>query len=77
MSKTYKVHRNYDVDWITLENPCRCHEPESGLTIFSSEYEASVQQLDILASYNQTNNGTILSEDNIEWDHLRKSECEA
>ena len=33
MSDKYAVHRNYDVDWITLENPCRCYPPASGIDL--------------------------------------------
>ena len=77
MSDKYKVHRNYDVDWITMENPCRCSPPASGLTIFSPGAEPTIHQLEILESYNHTMNGTILSADNIEWDHIRVSECKA
>ena len=76
MGKTYKVHRNYDMDWMTLEEPCRCKGPASGLTIFSEEHP-SVKAMEALAKYNNTMNGTILSQENIEWDKLRKSECEA
>ena len=76
MGKTYKVHRDYDVDWMTLEDPCRCERPSSGMTIFSQE-SPSVKAMAALASYNNTMNGTVMSHENIEWGKLKKSECEA
>ena len=78
MGKTYKVHRNYDDDFMTMENPCRCSGPASGITIFDQERgNLSVQQTEALVQYNITRNGTVFGASDIEWDHLRKSECEA
>ena len=77
MSSKYKVHRNYDVDWITKENPCRCSNPLSGITIFNQETTPDVHQTDILKSYNETMNGTIFTANDIKWENLRKSECVA
>ena len=78
MGKTYKVHRNFDDDWITMENPCRCSSPESGVTIFDeAPGNLTVQQTESLLHYNSTRNGTVFSAADIEWDHLSKSECHA
>ena len=37
MSKYFKIHKNFDLDTITLEEPCRCEAPFDGeKTIFSN-----------------------------------------
>ena len=76
MGKTYKVHRNFDEDWMTLEDPCRCISPVSGLTIFD-EANLTVSQASSLEKYNSTMNGTVNSAADIKWGELSKSYCEA
>ena len=76
MGKTYKVHRNFDEDWMTLEEPCRCTTPVSGRTIFD-EANLTVTQTSSLVKYNTTMNGTVNSAADIMWGELSKSDCEA
>ena len=76
MGKTYKVHRNFDEDWMTLEDPCRCSSPVSGKTIFD-EANLTVTQTSSLVKYNTTMNGTVYSASDIQWEGLTKSYCEA
>ena len=76
MGKTYKVHRNFDEDWMTLEDPCRCSSPASGGTIFD-EANLTVLQTNSLEQYNSTMNGTVHSASDIQWERLSKSYCEA
>ena len=78
MGKTYKVHKFFDVDEITKEEPCTCSGPEeSGITIFNILHNSTESELQILNSYNTTRNGTIFSEEDVDWAQLKKSECEA
>jgi len=77
MSSKYKVHRNYDADWMTAETPCRCSAPATPSTIFSADSTHSVHAMETLAAYNRTMNGTVMTEQDIVWDSLRKSECKA
>ena len=85
MGKTYKVHKFFDVDEITKEEPCTCSSPvkigeesaESGITIFNILHNTTESELQILNSYNTTRNGTIFSEEDVDWAQLKKSECEA
>ena len=85
MGKTYKVHKFFDVDEMTMEEPCTCSSPvnfgeessESGTTIFNSLHFSTESELNILHSYNTTRNGTIFSEEDVDWAQLKKSECEA
>ena len=76
MGKTYKVHRNFDEDWMTLEDPCRCSSPVSGWTIFDKDI-LTVHQTNSLEKYNSTMNGTVHSAADIKWEGLSKSYCEA
>eukprot|EP00092_Neocalanus_flemingeri_P037562 GFUD01040897.1.p1 GENE.GFUD01040897.1~~GFUD01040897.1.p1 ORF type:complete len:877 (+),score=230.71 GFUD01040897.1:117-2747(+) len=77
MGKTYKVHKYFDVDEMTNEEPCRCSSPESGISIFDRLNNSTASQLKTLHSYNTTTNGTVLSTADIDWSELKKSECEA
>ena len=53
MSSKYKVHRNYDADWMTAETPCRCSAPATPSTIFSADSTHSVHAMETLAAYNR------------------------
>ena len=76
MGKTYKVHRNFDQDWMTIEDPCRCSSPVSGWTIFD-QANLTVVESNSLEEYNATMNGTVNSASDIKWEGLSKSHCEA
>ena len=54
MSSKYKVHRNYDADWMTAETPCRCSAPATPSTIFSADSTHSVHAMETLAAYNRS-----------------------
>ena len=77
MSKTYKVHKFFDVDELTTEDPCRCSSPSSGVNIFSNISFASQKELKILDEYNISQNGIVQSASQIDWPNLKRSECEA
>jgi len=77
MSKTYKVHKYFDVDDLTTEDPCRCSSPSSGVSIFSNISFASQKELKILDEYNISQNGIVKSAGQIDWPNLKRSECEA
>ena len=77
MGKTYKVHLSFDVDEMTTEDPCTCSGPESGKSIFNFFHNSTKKELQIFNSYNTTMNGSILSEEDVDWSQLKKSECEA
>ena len=74
MGKTYKVHKYFDVDDMTTEEPCNCSSPESGPTIFDRLHNSTESELTLLNSYNST--GTVFSADDVVWSQLKKSECE-
>jgi len=74
MGKTYKVHKYFDVDDMTTEEPCRCYSPESGFTIFDRLHNSTESELTLLNSYNST--GTVFSAEDVDWTQLKKSECE-
>ena len=76
MSKTYKVHKFFDLDDLTTEEPCRCSSPVSGMSIFSSLVNATESQLQSVHSYNASMGGTIFSEEDVDWAGLKKSQCE-
>ena len=77
MGYKYAVHRNYNFEWMTKEDPCRCSSPQSGISIFNMDEEPTVHQMEYLSSYNKTMNGTIFSASDVDWNHLKKSQCEA
>jgi len=77
MGKTYKVHLSFDVDEMTKEKPCVCSGPEEGKSIFNFFHNSTKKELQIFNSYNTTMNGSIISEENVVWSELKKSECEA
>ena len=75
MSKTYKVHKYFDLDDITIEQPCTCKPPSSNVTIFSNITYASQSNLTVLDNYNNTMGGGVFSANDITWDELKKSQC--
>jgi len=76
MGKTYKVHKNLLLDEMTFEKHCECQGP-GNLTIFETNFNATEAQTEVLNAYNATSNGTIFSEEDIDWHYLKVSECEA
>ena len=76
MSKTYKVHKYFDLDDLTTEDPCRCSGPEAGTSIFSSLGNATEKELELVDSYNSSMEGSIFSEEDVVWGSLKKSQCE-
>ena len=76
MSKTYKVHKYFDLDDLTTEEPCRCSSPESGISIFTNIGNATGTEKHTLDSYNKTMNGTIFSAEDVDWAGLKTSECQ-
>ena len=77
MGKTYKVHRFFDVDDMTLEEPCECSAPESGFSILINWQNVTEEKHNIFNAYNSTSEGLIFTEEDIIWSDLTKSECEA
>ena len=78
MSKSFKIHKGFDIDDMTLEEEhCKCSSPSSGISIFSNITEAKTDFKNILENFNSTHNGQIFTEDDIVWEELKKSECEA
>ena len=77
MGKTYKVHRFFDVDEMTLEKPCECSAPESGYSIRYNWENATEEKHIIFNAYNLTRGGSIFVEGDIVWSDLKKSECDA
>jgi len=77
MGKTYKVHRFFDVDEMTLEEPCECSAPKSGYSILNNWQNATEEKRIIFNAYNSTKEGSIFIEEDIVWSDLTKSECEA
>ena len=73
MMKKYKVHMNFDVDYMTQEEPCRCTASEKN--IFSNITAASAQQLEALEKYNKTTEYNVFSASDIQWEDLTKSQC--
>jgi len=73
MMKKYKVHMNFDVDYMTQEEPCRCIASEKN--IFSNITAASAQQLEALEKYNKTAEYNVFSASDIQWGDLTKSQC--
>ena len=80
MSKAYKVHKYFDLDHLTLEEPCRCSSGSgtAGWTpwMFGDRTNVTQIQLETFNHYNTTMNGTIGSAGNIDWSKLTKSQCE-
>jgi len=77
MSKVYKVHKYFDLDDLTLEEPCKCSRPGNITTgIFSHMENATEKELDVLDSYNNSMGGIIFSDENVVWNELKKSQCE-
>ena len=77
MSKTYKVHKYFDLDDLTTEKPCRCSGPkQSGFSIFERFGNATDTELQTFNSYNSSMNGTVFSEEDVVWARLKKSQCE-
>ena len=77
MGKTYKVHRFFDVDEMTLEEPCECFAPKSGYSIINNWQNTTEEKHIISNAYNSTKGGSIFLEEDIVWSDLTKSECEA
>ena len=77
MGKTYKVHRFFDVDEMTLQEPCECSAPESGFSILINCQNVTEKENKICNYYNSTSEGLIFTEENIAWSDLKKSDCEA
>ena len=77
MSKTYKIHKYFDLDTITTEDPCRCSAPNTGYNIFSNISQVPQKKLLILEEYNATRGGSVMSANDIDWNNLKRSECEA
>jgi len=78
MGKTYKVHRFFDEDLMTMEKPCRCSPAEEGKSIFElPSQNVTAQQWKLLDNYNETMNGTVFGAADVGWDTLKKSECAA
>ena len=74
MSKYYKIHKNFDLDYMTLEDPCRCSINEE-YNIFTNPGNYTQKHFAVLEKYNVTKNGAIHDADDIEWDQLKRSEC--
>ena len=77
MSKKYKVHKYFDLDDLTLEEPCTCSSPKNITTsIFSRMENATEKEINLLDSYNSSMGGIIFSDEDVEWKLLKKSQCE-
>ena len=73
MMKKYKVHTDFDLDYITQEDPCRCNASQNN--IFTNMTAASAQQLEALHKYNKSMDYNVFSADDVHWGDLTKSEC--
>jgi len=75
MNKTYKVHKYFDLEHLTQEEPCRCDISLPGKSIFETWENATAKDKKIFNSYNKTMEGTIFGTEDVGWANLTRSEC--